>query len=119
MLVQCNSKCQTTVKALLDLETNDVVCTECGGTLDNVSKYSKLSMKTNGDVIRTKKKKAFVFHCETCDNHVETAFVNSVLRGKQCEESASCKINITKHMAKAIEETTKYLEKVAENDEQI
>ena len=118
MLVQCNSKCQTTVKALLDVDKDEVICTECGGTLDNVSKYSKLSMKTDGDIIRTKNKKAFVFHCKTCDNHVETVFVNSVLKGKHCDGEDACRINVTSHMAKAIEETAKYLDKVAENDKQ-
>ena len=119
MLVQCNNKkCHTTVDAMLDLDSNEVICGECGDTISGVSKYTKLSMKTNGDILRSKNKKAFVFHCETCDTHVETTFVDSKLVGKTCpSDNRSCKINITEHMAKAIIETKAYLSKVEEHDE--
>jgi hypothetical protein len=119
MLVQCNlPKCNTTVNALLNVDTDEVICGDCGGVITSVSKYSKLSMKTNGDIIRTKKKKAFVFPCETCETHVEATFVNSKLVGKSCQnEQNGCKINITEHMVKAIQETEKYLAKVEVHDE--
>jgi len=120
MLVQCNVKCQTTVDASLDIDTNEVICGDCGSTLSDVSKYTKLSMKTNGDILRSKNKKAFVFYCKTHDDHVETAFVQSKLIGKTCpEDGRSCKINETEHMVRAIEETGKYLSKVEEHDESV
>jgi len=118
MLVQCNVKCQTTVDASLNIDTDEVICGDCGSVLTDVSKYSKLSMKTNGDILRSIKKKAFVFYCEAHDEHVETAFVESKLIGKTCpQDGLSCKINITKHMIKAMEETEKYLSEVEEHDE--
>jgi hypothetical protein len=118
MLVQCNVKCQTTVNASLDVDADEVICGECGSVLSDVSKYSKLSMKTNGDILRSKNKKAFVFYCETHDDHVETTFVKSRLVGKTCpEDGESCKINVTQHMVKAVEETSKYLSKVEKHDE--
>ena len=118
MLVQCNTKCQTTVNALLDIDTDNVICGECGSVLSDVSKYSKLSMKTNGDILRSKNKKAFVFYCQTHDDHVETAFVESRLVGKTCpDDGEQCKIVITEHMIKAIEETSLYLSKVEKHDE--
>jgi hypothetical protein len=118
MLVQCNAKCQTTVNASLDVDADEVICGDCGSVLSDVSKYSKLSMKTNGDILRSKNKKAFVFYCETHDDHVETTFLKSRLVGKTCPtDGESCKINVTKHMTKAIEETEKYLTKVEAHDE--
>ncbi len=121
MLVKCNPLCKMsdgTTDASLNVDTNEAMCNQCGEVVEHVSKYSKLSMKSNGDVLRSKKRKAFVFPCETCDEQVETEFRNSVLAGKGCsQEPGSCKINITTHMAKAIEETAVYLSKVEEHDE--
>lgn len=120
MIVRCNKLCKLsdgTTDASLDIETNNAICNECGEVLDGVSKYSKLSMKTTGDIIRTKKKKAFVFHCQTCDDHVETTFLNSKLVGKNCSDSGNnCKINVTKHMIKAVQDAEKS-QKIEEGDE--
>ena len=102
MIVRCNKLCKLsdgTTDASLDVESNNAICNECGEVLSGVSKYSKLSMKTTGDIIRSKKKKAFVFHCQTHDDHVETVFVNSRLVGKTCpDDGNSCMINVTKHI---------------------
>jgi len=74
-------------------------------------------MKAAGDILRSTKKKAFVFYCEAHDDNVEAIFVQSKLVGKTCpDDGESCKINVTKHMIKAIEETGKYLSKVEEHD---
>ena len=118
MLVHCsNSKCNTSVNAMLDPDSNEVICGDCGEVIPGVSSYSKLSMKMNGDVLRSKNRKAFVFHCATCDKHVETTFKQSKLSGKLCDGSfGECKINITDHMKKAIQETGSYLSKVEEYD---
>ena len=117
MLVQCNVKCQTTVDASLRVDTDEVICGECGSVISDVSKYTKLSMKNNGDILRSAKRKAFVFYCETHEEHVEAVYKDSVLIGKTCpEDGNSCKINVTKHMAKAIEETSKYLKEVEKHD---
>ena len=120
MLVRCKPLCKMsdgTTDASLDVESNEVVCNECGETLPHVSKYSKLSMKTNGDILRSKNKKAFVFPCETCDKNVEAAIVDSKLVGKDCSDpNSACKINITKHMVRALQETESYLAKVEEHD---
>jgi|TARA_R110001583_G_scaffold16234_28_gene66385 hypothetical protein len=108
MLVYCDSKCKTTVNASLDVSSNEAICNQCGEEIVNVSQYLKISMKTNGDILRRNKKKAFVFYCESHDNHVETTYINSVLVGKSCpRDSSPCRINITNHMKRAIEETSK------------
>ena len=120
MLVKCNPLCKLsdgTTDASLNVDTNDAVCNQCGEIVEHVSKYSKLSMKSNGDILRSKNRKAFMFPCETCDKYVEAAFDGSVLVGKTCEaEQKGCKINITPHMARAIKQTEEYLLKVEEHD---
>lgn len=117
MLLHCNAKCHTSVTGLLDPDTNEVVCGDCGEIISNVSEYAKNSMKISGDVLRSKNRKAFVFNCETCDTHVQAAFDQSKLVGKNCpNERKGCKINVTEHMKKAIEETGNYLSRIEEHD---
>ena len=109
MIIRCNPKCKKSdgfTDGSLDLDTNDVICNECGDVVNTVSSYAKISMKANGDIIRTKRRKAFVFPCNTCEDDVETQFVNGVLVGKECvNNQEGCKINVTQHMVVAIEET--------------
>ena len=120
MIVRCNPKCKYSdgfTDASLDVDSDEVMCNECGEVIGGVSSYSKLSMKTNGDIIRSKNRKAFMFPCLTCDDNVEAHFVNGILVGKGCSMSQEgCKINVTEHMVKAIQETQRVLEKVQEND---
>tara|TARA_Y100000310_G_C20511916_1_gene729299 strand:+ start:649 stop:1017 length:369 start_codon:yes stop_codon:yes gene_type:complete len=120
MIVRCNPKCKKSdgfTDGSLDVDTNDVICNECGETLEAVSSYAKISMKANGDIIRSKRRKAFVFPCNTCEDDVETQFVNGVLVGKACPNNQEgCKINVTQHMVVAIEETQRVLERVESNE---
>jgi hypothetical protein len=116
MIVRCNPKCKNSdgfTDGSLDVDSNEVVCNECGDILKSVSSYAKLSMKTTGDIIRSKYRKAFMFPCQACDTNVEAQFVNGVLVGKACSNNqVGCKINVTEHMVKAIEETQNRSEKV-------
>ena len=120
MIIRCNPKCRKSdgfTDGSLDVDTNDVICNECGEVVKTVSSYAKISMKANGDILRTKRRKAFVFPCNTCEDDVETQFVNGILVGKVCPNNQEgCKINITQHMVVAIEETQKTLERVDSNE---
>jgi hypothetical protein len=120
MIIRCNTKCRKSdgfTDGSLDIDTNDVICNECGEILETVSSYAKISMKANGDILRTKRRKAFVFPCNTCEDDVETQFVNGILVGKLCPNNQEgCRINVTQHMVVAIEETQRVLEKVEAND---
>jgi len=120
MIVRCNPKCRKSdgfTDGSLDVDANEVMCNECGEVIREISPYAKLSMKTIGDIIRSKKKKAFMFPCQTCDEHVETQFINGLLVGKNCSNNQEgCKINVTEHMVKAIEETQKVLQKAEDNE---
>lgn len=108
MLVRCNPKCKESngqTDCSLDVETNNAICNTCGDILSDVSEFSKLAMKTNGDIIRNTKTKAFTFPCNTCDKKVQAALVNNIVVGKNCPNNQSgCQINITEPMMAAVKE---------------
>jgi hypothetical protein len=110
MIVRCNVSCKLnggTTDVSLDVDENKAICNECGEEVVNISSYSKLSMKKNGDVLRSKNRKAFMFPCQTCNMDVEASVVSGVVIGAQCPNSGKgCKINITKHMVCAIESSS-------------
>ena len=118
MMLQCNPRCKQSdgyTEGLLDVEENKVMCTKCGEELKSISDFTKTSMRLNGEVLKTKKKKAFVFKCLTCNKDVETATQNGVLVGKDCKNGqVGCKINITEHMIVAIQQ----MQTGKDNDEQ-
>ncbi len=90
----------------LDVESDSAICNNCGEELKTVSSYLKKSMKQNGDVIRSNKRKAFVFNCKECDKDVQTIFKMGRLVGKSCPgEQKSCRIDITTHMTRVIMES--------------
>jgi ribosomal protein L37AE/L43A len=120
MIVRCNQGCKKSdgfTDGSLDVDSNEAICNECGETLNTVSSYAKLSMKTNGDILRSKNRKAFMFPCQTCDTNVEAQFINGILVGKNCSNNfEGCKINVTEHMSKAIEEVQKRSELIEAED---
>ena len=105
MVIVCNAKCRGVVDASLDVDENRVVCNTCGEFIDNVTEFIKLSMKSSGDIIKSRNRKAFVFKCETCNKMKEVFHLNSRLVGKNCPNNNSgCLINITNNMKVAIKE---------------
>jgi hypothetical protein len=108
MLVRCNPRCKESngqTDCSLDVETNNAICNTCGDVLPDISEFSKLSMKTTGDIIRNTKSKAFTFPCNTCDKQIQAVLVNGVLVGKNCpNEQKGCLINVTEPMIAAIKE---------------
>lgn len=98
MLLRCNPKCKMsdgTTEGLLDPDSNEVVCTECGDLLKNVSEFTKRSMKSQGKILK-KAKKAFVFNCKTCEKDVETVIHNNNLKGSGCNKE--CGFSVSKFM---------------------
>ena len=106
MLVRCNSSCRKSngqTDASLDVESDCIVCNTCGDTIDGLSDFCKLSMKANGDIIRTNYRKAFTFSCRGCDRMVEAKLSNGTLIGKLCKgDNKNCDINVTEAMMSAI-----------------
>jgi len=96
----------STTEGKLDLETNQVICQECGSELKGISKFTKTSMKLTKDVVK-KERRAFSFKCESHERITEVFFENSKVMGKDChQEDGECKINITKAMKTAVKEYT-------------
>ncbi len=106
MLVRCNSSCRKSngqTDASLDVESDCIVCNTCGDTIDGLSDFCKISMKANGDIVRTKARKAFTFSCSGCNRMVEAKLSDGKLVGKLCSnDGKGCKINVTEAMMSAI-----------------
>ena len=121
MIVRCNIGCKLsdgTTSASLNVDDNAAICDNCGEEVVNVSSYSKISMKKNGDIIRSKYRKAFMFPCNTCENNVEAVLVAGVVVGKECiNDQKNCKINITEHMVYAMEKTESIRDILEDADE--
>ncbi len=110
MIFACNKGCGNstpTTEGKLDLDTNEVICTECGVALNGISKFIKNSMKLTKDIIK-KPKKAFMFNCLTCDKSVQAEMgEDMVVVGKECANNKKgCKINVSKCMKIVIKEYT-------------
>jgi hypothetical protein len=72
MLITCNNKgCLKSSNALLNLETLEVICQECGKTISNISDSMKRVLKSSGQVVRTNEKKAFMVLCKACNANRE------------------------------------------------
>src|SRR5271154_1462425 len=68
MLLHCHGrKCNTTRDHKLKIDTDEVICMECGDSNVMVSEFMKKAMKSSGDLYRsTAAKKAFMYRCSKC-----------------------------------------------------
>jgi len=106
MLVSCKQGCsgkKGSTNALIDLETDQVICESCGEEIA-VSPFTKSGMKQMGDFFRNTKKKPFQFDCETCSKNVAAELVDGEPRGAGCEKK--CKFNISKFALIAMQHTS-------------
>lgn len=72
MLINCDNKgCSKSTEALLNVETNEVICQECGQPIKNISNIMKRTLKATGNIIRSNLKKAFMMACRTCNANRE------------------------------------------------
>lgn len=71
--IYCNNKgCGQDQEPLLDLATSQVMCTECGQEIKDVTQFTKNSMKGLGQVKRdVAKKQAFSVNCQSCSKDVK------------------------------------------------
>lgn len=68
MLISCDNKgCYKTSNALLDRETNNVVCQECGNPISNVSESMRRTLVGFGQIVRTEQRKGFLMACKSCN----------------------------------------------------
>jgi hypothetical protein len=96
MLVNCKPGCigkKITTNASLDVEQDEAVCTFCREVIP-VSKFVKMTMKHQGDLIANNNKKSFQFNCLTCKKKVQTKLEGNKPIGLGC--SGNCEFNISK-----------------------
>jgi len=67
-LTYCDNKgCSKQQEPLLNLETNEVECTECGKSIKSITVFAKAQMKGLGQIKRDEQKKqAFSVQCRFC-----------------------------------------------------
>tara|TARA_Y100000114_G_C11764050_1_gene332057 strand:+ start:8002 stop:8361 length:360 start_codon:yes stop_codon:yes gene_type:complete len=106
MLVKCNPECRENngmTDGSLDIDSNCVLCNDCGEEIRNISSYTKYSMKNVGDIVRRKARKAFTFPCEECGDLRSVEFLEEELVGKGCKHTdRTCKFSITENMINAV-----------------
>ena len=111
MLINCKPGCKgkkITTNGSLDVEQDEVICTYCNETIP-ASKFIKMSMKNQGDILRQDSRKSFQFNCLTCKKKVQTVSDGKVLKGIDCK--GNCEFNVSKFtihaMSSAIPKSTK------------
>ena len=57
--------------ALLNVDTMEVICTTCNGSVNNISESMKRALKSFGQILKTDLKKAFVMACRQCNANRE------------------------------------------------
>jgi DNA-directed RNA polymerase subunit RPC12/RpoP len=64
----CDNKgCRKEMEPVLDKQTNEVYCTECGKTINSLTDFAKRQMVVLGQIRRAdKKKQAWSFKCVEC-----------------------------------------------------
>lgn len=87
MLVQCTRKgCFQQTHAQLDRKTGEVICLECGEPIFNVSEYTKRTLISIGQVLRTSERKAFQIHCPTCRGKRSVELLDGGKNGAKCSD---------------------------------
>lgn len=66
--VYCSNKeCRQQMQPILDKETDEVLCTECGKTIDSVTPFAKRQMVMLGQTKKSEaKQQAFAVDCPKC-----------------------------------------------------
>ena len=71
VLICCDNKgCFETTKALLNVNTNEVICLKCNKPIKSVTSFMKVQLKSLGQTMKSQKKnKAFSVECTECGSH--------------------------------------------------
>ena len=72
MLINCDNRgCLKSSNALLNVETLEVICGECGKAIKGISEPMKRTLKSFGQILRNEEKKAFMMACKSCNANRE------------------------------------------------
>jgi hypothetical protein len=68
MFISCDNKgCFESTEALLNKDTDEVICMNCGKNISSVTSFMKVTLKTLGQVTKTSKQGAsFAIECKDC-----------------------------------------------------
>jgi hypothetical protein len=98
-----------TSNALLNTETQDVICQECGGVVDGISDAMKRTLKSFGQVVRSNEKRAFLLACKQCRANREVVLNEN---GDTVCKTCHSPISVTASFKLAMETSGTKLEKV-------
>jgi hypothetical protein len=102
MLLNCKPGCtgkKITTNGSLDLEQDEVICTICDEIIP-VSKFTKMMMKNQKDILKKDSRKSFQYDCESCKKKVQVAVLDGKLFGMGCNKE--CKFNVSEFTIHAI-----------------
>jgi hypothetical protein len=96
-LICCDNKgCYKTSEATLDTKTDQVYCGECGEIIKSVTSFTKVQMKTLGQIMRNQKAStAFAVPCPTCSK-TNTPILNKKTGALLCP---ACSTDISSSLA--------------------
>ena len=85
-LINCDNKgCHKLNEPQLDTNSNEVICSECGGIIKNISSFTKHQMKAMGQIVKNSaKQKPFAIKCEKCNNIDTPILKNNKLICSKC-----------------------------------
>ncbi len=87
MLVTCDNKgCLQQSNVKLNIETDEVLCGECGDAISNVTQFIKNTLKQQGQILRNELKKSFQFDCPTCESRQSVKLVDNVIACVSCSK---------------------------------
>ncbi len=82
-----NTGCyKMTSDSLLDEESNQVICSECGKPIENISDFTKRSMRGMGKVVKTIGKAAFCVTCKKCERRGQPSIEDNKAVCFNCKE---------------------------------
>ena len=94
-MILCDNKgCMQQSNALLNPETLEVICQECGKSIKSITEPMKRTLKSFGQVLRVDTRKAFMMACKNCNANREV-----ILDDKNNTMCRICKSEIKVHAA--------------------
>ena len=87
-IIQCDNRgCLQTQAALLDVESNNVICAECGNTITNVTHFAKIQLKSLGQTTkRVKSQQTYSVKCNHCSASGVPTLAEDKLICKSCNK---------------------------------
>jgi rRNA maturation endonuclease Nob1 len=68
ILITCDNKgCYDSMEPLLNINTNEVICSSCGKPIQSVTQFMKIQLKSLGQTTKTQKSnQAYAVKCSSC-----------------------------------------------------